>query len=250
MELHEAERIDDLGRRGYRIIQNTQQFCFGIDAVLLAWFSRIGGTDRVIDLCSGNGIVPLLILARREEEDVLPQITGLEIQPEPVALAKRSCELNHVSEYINMVAGDVKTASAIFGKGVFDAVTVNPPYMKKGSGLVNPADTKAVARHEILCDLNDVVREAAALLKTGGKLFMVHRPGRLPEILEAFREYRLAPSRLCFVHPYCDREATMVLIEGIRGGRNTPVTEPPVIVYEKDHTYTQTIRDIYDDGRH
>ena len=246
VELLENERIDDLGRRGFRIIQNSTKFCFGIDAVLLSWFTQVKEGQEITDLGTGTGIIPLMLLARNETG----HYTGLEIQEDMAEMAARSVLLNDAAADIRIVTGDIKEASAIFGKGVFDVVTTNPPYMPKGNGLVNPDSGKAVSRHEILCTLSDVIREAALLLKTGGTLSMVHRPERLPEILALMKANNLAADRLCFVHPYADKDATMVLLSGKKGGRCIPKTEPPLIVYESPGIYTEKIREIYGDGRH
>lgn len=249
MLLSEQERIDELGRKDYRIIQRKDRFCFGIDAVLLSWFAEVKDGDNCIDLCSGNGIVPLLLDARREES-VKAHFTGLEIQEEMVELAKRSVELNRAGENIDMRQGDLKEATAAFGRGKFQVVTCNPPYRKRGSGIVNPADAKAIARHEILCTLSDVVREAAGLLCGGGRFYMVHRPERIAEIFSELEANRLTPYRLRFVHPYADKDATMVLVAAIKGAKKELHTESPVIVYEADQTYTPMIGEIYGDGRH
>lgn len=241
MELLEDERIDDLGRRGYRIIQNRKKFCFGIDATFLAWFARVKPGERVMDLCSGTGIVPLLMDARNACGDY----TGLEIDPEMVEMAGRSAELNGVSGHMRFVSGDVKTATALFGKGVADVVTVNPPYMPAENGLLNLDAKKAAARHEVLCTLEDVVREAAGLLVPGGRFYMVHRPMRLPEIFENMRKEKLSPERIAYIHPFADKEATMVLVSGIKGGHSLLKAEPPVIIYREPNVYTERVLEIY-----
>ncbi len=247
MILREHERIDDLMRRGYRIIQNETKFCFGIDPALLAWFAEVKSREKVMDLCSGSGVVPILMDARNACGDY----TGLEIQEDMAEMAQRSAELNSASDHIRFVAGDVKEASSLFPKGSFDVVTVNPPYMKHNVGLKNPDESIAIARHEILLELSDVLREAAKLLRPAGRFYMIHRPGRLPEILQLMQEYRLQPERMIMVHPNNEREATMVLISGIRGGRNALIVESPVMVHETPGVYTDKVREIYyNDGRH
>jgi len=229
------ERVDDLNRGGYRVIQDPDAFCFGVDAVLLSWFARVAPGERVMDLCTGSGVVLFLMDARYPGGD----LTGLELQPEMAEMAARSVRLNHAEDHIRIVEGDVRNAADRFGKGVFDAVTANPPYMKKGSGLLNPAEAKAVARHEISLTLPELIREAGALLKPGGRFYLVHRPGRLAEILSTMRAFDLAPSRLIPVHSYRDKEATLVLVEGIAGGRNEMKVLPPVVIYEKKQVYTE-----------
>ena len=234
-------RIDDLQRRGYRIFQNPDRFCFGIDASLLAWFARVSPGQKVLDLCSGTGIVPILMDARNNYGDY----TGLEILPDMAEMANRSAALNGIGDRVRFIAGDVKHARELFGKEVFDAVTVNPPYMAAGTGLVNPDDAKAIARHEILCTLEDVVKAAGAVLKTGGRLYMVHRPARLPAILRLFNENKLAAGRLCFIHPYADKEAAMLLIAATKGGNDLLKVEAPVVIYQKPNVYTEQVLRIY-----
>ena len=238
--LRENERIDDLERKGYRIIQNTKIFCFGIDAVLLSAFAGMNKTQTAIDLGTGNGIIPIMMEARYGGS-----YTGLEIQDINVDMARRSVELNNLTQKINIVKGDIKEASAIFGNNVFDVVTSNPPYMNENHGLTNPDDSKAIARHELKCTLDDVVREASRLLKCNGHFYMVHRPHRLVEIINKLTEYKLQPKVIQFVHPFRDREANMVLIDAVKGGKSMVKIKEPLIVYKEPNVYTDAIVDIY-----
>ena len=215
IELKENERIDDLQRNGYRIIQNKDKFCFGMDAVLLSGFARVNPGDRVIDLGTGTGIIPILLEAKYEGE----HYTGLEIQEEMAEMAARSVRLNGLEEKIDIVKGDICRARERLGLAVFDVVTCNPPYMNDAHGLKNPELPKAIARHEVLCTLEDVVRESAGILKPGGHFFMVHRPHRLIEIISTLVKYKLEPKRMKMVHPFVDKDANMVLIEAVRGGK-------------------------------
>ena len=235
------ERIDELQRNGYRIIQNEKKFCFGMDAVLLSGFARAGKGERVLDLGTGTGIIPILMEAKTEGES----FTGLEIQEEMAEMAARSVKLNGLEEKVSIIQGDLKEASKRFGKASFDVVTCNPPYMNQNHGLKNPDEPKAIARHELLCSFEDVAREAAALLTSGGRFYLVHRPHRLTEIFETLRAHKLEPKRMKFVHPFADAEANMVLIEAFRGGRPQMRVEAPVIVYEKPGVYTNEIYEIY-----
>ena len=239
--LLEGERLDDLVRNGYKIIQNKDKFCFGMDAVLLTAFAKVNAGERVLDLGTGTGIIPILLEAKTEGQ----HFTGLEIQGESVDMARRSVKLNNLEEKIDIVEGDIKEASSVFRKASFDVVTSNPPYMDDNHGIKNPDMPKAIARHEILCTLDDVVREAALLLKTGGRFYMVHRPHRLTEIICTLKQYRLEPKRIRFVHPYEDKEANMVLIESVRGGRKMIKVENPLIVYEKPGVYKKEIHELY-----
>ena len=235
------ERIDDLQRNNYKIIQDPERFCFGMDAVLLSGFAKAKEGDRVIDLGTGTGIIPILMEAKTEASD----FTGLEIQPESADMAQRSVELNHLESKIRIVTGDIKEASSLFGAATFDVVTSNPPYMTEHHGITNEKSPKAIARHELLCTLEDVISQAARLLRPGGSFYMVHRPFRLVDIMVLMREYRLEPKRMKFVYPYIDKDPNMVLIEGLRGGRPRLTVEKPLIVYQSPGVYTDEIYDIY-----
>lgn len=239
--LKENERIDDLQRNGYRIIQNRDRFCFGMDAVLLSGFAQVRPGERAADLGTGTGIIPILLEAKYEGEHYI----GLEIQKEMADMAARSVKLNGLQEKISIVEGDIRNAGDLLGLSKFDVVTSNPPYMNDAHGLKNPDLPKAIARHEVLCTLEDVVREAARLLKPGGRFYMVHRPHRLIEIITALTERKLEPKRMKLVHPYVDREANMVLIEAVRGGRSMIKVEAPVVVYREPGVYTEEIYEIY-----
>ncbi len=235
------ERVDDLQRNHYRIIQDPGRFCFGMDAVLLAGFTNVKPGEHVLDLGTGTGIIPILLEAKTKGE----HFTGLEIQPESADMAERSVKLNGLAERINIVTGDIKEASSIFGASSFEVVTTNPPYMIGQHGISNPEDAKAIARHEILCDLDDILRESARLLKPQGRFYMVHRPFRLAEIFSKMVEYHIEPKRMKLVYPFVDKEPNMVLIEGLRGGRSRLTVEKPLIVYKKPGVYTDEIYDIY-----
>lgn len=239
--LKPGERIDDLERNGYKIIQHKEKFCFGMDAVLLSGFATIKKGEKVLDLGTGTGIIPILLEAKTEGKE----FTGLEIQEESADMAARSVTLNGLQEKVKIVTGDIKEASTIFGKGVFEVVTTNPPYMNDMHGIKNPDMPKAIARHEVLCTLEDVVREGAAVLKPNGRMYMVHRPHRLIEIIEAMKKYKLEPKRIKFVHPFVDKEANMVLIEALKGGKSMVKVEKPIIVYKEQGVYTNEIYDIY-----
>lgn len=241
INLKEGERIDELDRNGYQIIQSRDKFCFGMDAVLLSGFAVVKEEEKVLDLGTGTGIIPILLEAKTKGR----YFCGLEIQEESVDMAKRSVLLNHLQGKVDIVAGDIKVASQIFGGATFDVVTSNPPYMNDNHGLKNPELPKAIARHEVLCTLEDVIREGAKILKPGGRFYMVHRPHRLVEIINMFTKYRLEPKRIKMVHPYVDREANMVLVEAVRGGKSMIKVEKPIIVYSEPGVYTQEIYDIY-----
>lgn len=236
-----GERVDDLQRKGYKIIQNEEKFCFGMDAVLLSSFTMVKPGEKVLDLGTGTGIIPILLEAKTEGE----HFTGLEIQAESADMARRSVEMNGLSGKIDIVEGDIKEASKIFGKNTMNVVTVNPPYMNDLHGIKNPELPKAIARHEVLCTLEDVVREGAAVLKQNGRMYMVHRPHRLVEIITMMVKYKLEPKRMRLVHPYKDKEANMVLIEALKGGKSMIKVEEPLIVYKDVNVYTAELLELY-----
>lgn len=239
--LKENERIDDLQRNHYRIIQDPDRFCFGMDAVLLSGFARAKEGDRVLDLGTGTGIIPILMEAKTKAA----YLYGLEIQPDSADMARRSVKLNNLEKKIEIMTGDIKEADSFFDAASFDVITCNPPYMTEHHGLTNPEAPKAIARHELLCTLEDVIRVSSRLLKPGGNFFMVHRPFRLVDIFVLLRQYRLEPKRMKLVYPFADKEPNMVLIEANRGGRARMTVEKPLIVYKEPGVYTDEIYDIY-----
>ena len=239
--LKPGERADDLSRNNYKIIQNTKKFCFGMDAVLLSGFTKVLPGEKVLDLGTGTGIIPILLEAKTEGK----HFTGLEIQEESADMARRSVAMNGLEDKVDIVIGDIKEASTLFGQASFDVITSNPPYMNHGHGLVNPGDAKAIARHELLCSLDDVIRETSRLLKPGGRLYLVHRPFRLVEIMNVLTAYKLEPKRMKLVYPYVDKEPNMVLLECNKGGKPMLKVEAPLIVYKEPKVYTDEIYDIY-----
>ena len=197
--------------------------------------------ETALDLGTGTGIIPILLEAKTQGL----HFTGLEIQPESADMARRSVAYNHLEDKINIEIGDIKDASRIFGASSFHVVTTNPPYMTGQHGLTNPNEAKAIARHEILCCLEDVIRESARILKPQGRFYMVHRPFRLTEIMVLMHQYGLEPKRMQLVYPFKDKEPNMVLLEGLRGGNPRITIEKPLIVYRKPGVYTDEIYDIY-----
>ena len=239
--LKPEERLDELHRNGYYIIQNPQKFCFGMDAVLLSGFARVKQKERALDLGTGTGIIPILLEAKTDGE----HFTGLEIQKESADMASRSVALNHLEDRIDIVTGDIKDASVLFGASSFDVITTNPPYMIGDHGLSSSNQAKAIARHEILCTLEDVLSQSAKLLRPKGRFYMVHRPFRLAEIMNKMIAYGIEPKRMQLVYPFIDREPNMVLIEGLLGGNSRLKVEKPLIVYKEKGVYTDEIYDIY-----
>jgi len=242
MEIKENERIDDLQCQGLQIIQNKKEFCFGIDAVLLSDFAKkIKKNGRVVDLCTGTGVIAILLTAKSEAQ----KIWGIEIQEHIAEMATRSIKMNHLEEKVEIIHQDLTKLKEQIVAGTIDTVTVNPPYKPKNSGIINEKDTKTIARHEISCTLEDIVKESARLLNTGGNLCMVHKVERMVDIFVLFRKYKLEPKRMRLVYSKKDEPATLVLVEGIKGGKPFLKMEAPIYVYEKDNEYTQQIKEIY-----
>ena len=240
-----GERIDDLQRCGCRIIQNEELFCFGMDAVLLAAFAqpRISAGAKVLDLCSGNGVIPILLDARMQGSGV--HFTGVEINNTCVDMARRSTLMNGQQDRIRFIEHDIRQECGQIAPASFDIVTVNPPYMPGGAGLTGENYAKTIARHEVLCGIEDVAAAASSALRFGGRVFMVHRPHRLGDIFRAFSARDLEIKRMRMVHPYADREANMVLIEASKGGKPYIHVESPLIIYEGKGIYTQEVRELY-----
>ena len=231
-EIRPGERLDDLQIGGLELIQDPEKFCFGVDAVFLSDFVRVRPGESVLDLGTGNGIIPVLLSAKTEAR----HITGLEIQADTAEMARRSVAHNHLEDRIDIVTGDIKEAAELFRPAFFDVITTNPPYMLADHGIRNPDDAKAVARHEILCTRDDILRESMRLMQDKSRFYMIHRPFRLTEIMIKMHEYKIEPKRIRFIHPYIDKEPTMVLIEGVRGAKPRVTVEPPLIIFDRHGT--------------
>ncbi len=220
------ERIDDLGINGLKLIQDTDLFCFGTDAVYLANFARAGSGATVVDFCTGNGIIPVLLSAKTKAKKII----GIEIQAQSYDLAARNVTLNKLDDRLCMIHGDVKNCTDYIECGSVDVVTCNPPYMNTGAGFLNPDDAKAIARHEILIDIDTIVLYASKILKFGGHFYMVHRADRLCDIMCTMRKYRLEPKRVKFLHPSPKKAPNLVLIEGMLGANPSLKFEDPEYV--------------------
>jgi len=238
------EQIDTL-KNDYKIIQDTERFQFGIDAVLLADFANKGvkAGDSVIDLGTGTGIIPLLMAGKLNEV----AFTGLEVQEASAEMAARSVAMNGLEDRIQIIHGDIRKVDGLFEKHSFNVVTCNPPYMIDEHGKGNELDAKTIARHEVMCTLEDVVAAADYLLATHGRFFMIHRPFRLPEIFESLAAHKLEPKRMRLIQPFADKEPNMVMIEARKNAKRRLTIEPPLIVRYDDGNYTAEIRQIYGD---
>lgn len=235
------ERLDDLERDGLKIFQNPEKFCFGVDAVLLSSFVKVKPGETAVDIGTGNGVIPILLTAKTEGS----RFYGIEIQEDVGDMARRSVEYNHLEEKVEIIIGDVNDSSKWFKGGSIDVVTCNPPYMNGEQGLKNDADAQTIARHEVKCTLDDVLREGSRMLRDGGRYYMVHRPFRLADVIDLMRKNRLEPKRMRLVHPYAEKDANLVLIEATKDGGNFMVIEKPLIVYEKPGVYTKDVLKFY-----
>ena len=239
--IKEDETIDDLQIKGLNLIQKRDGFKFGIDAVLLSDFACIKNKHKVIDLCTGTGIIPFLIYGKYEPQSVY----GLEIQEDMVDMAKRSVKLNSLDEKVFFLHEDLKNIEFLKKLEKFDVVTVNPPYKLNNSGIINSNDKLAIARHEILCNLEDVISASRVLLKDNGRLFMIHRPERLADIFTLMRKYKIEPKRVKMIHPKIGKAPNIVLVEGQRDGGAYLKWEAPLYVYDENGKYTKEIDSIY-----
>ncbi|MUK88090.1 methyltransferase [Ornithinibacillus sp. L9] len=242
VQLIDDERLDYLvADESLQIIQSPTAFSFSLDAVLLSYFAYVPiKKGAILDLCSGNGAIPLL-LSRRTKAT----ITGVEIQERIYDMAERSIELNRLTEQIKMIHGDLKEMQPHLGQSKFDVVTCNPPYFKTPSKTeYNQNEYLTIARHEVYCTLDDVVKACKLHVRPGGKVAMVHRPGRLVDILTTFRAYNLEPKRMQLVYPKKGKEANMLLVEGIRDGKADLTILPPLYIYNEDGTYTEKAKEI------
>jgi len=239
--LRDDETLDDLQLKGIHVIQKKHAFRFGVDAVLLANFAKVRRNAKVVDLCTGTGIIPFILAGKT----CASNLVGVEIQEEFVDMANRSANYNNLADKIKFINGDLKDIELIKSITKVDIVTVNPPYKLHNSGLISLNDKDAIARHEICCTLEDVIIASRILLKDSGRLYMVHRPDRLADILCTMRKHKIEPKRIRMVHPSVNKAPNIVLIEGQRDGGSFLKWEPPLYVHTQDGGYTQEIINMY-----
>lgn len=243
MEIKKDERIDDLGIKNLKIIQNKKWFCFGIDSVLLANFAKnIKKDSYVLDLGTGSGIMPTLLCGKAE----LKKVVGIEIQEDVCDMAKRSIELNKINEKFEIICDSILNLNKYFEKQTFDVVITNPPYKKKNTGIINPDEPKMIARHEITANLEDFIRVAKDMLKDKGEFYMVHRPERLVDIFELMRKYKIEPKEIRFIFSNKNEEPKMVMIKGVKNAKSFLKIYPNLYIYEEDGKYTEEIKNIYE----
>lgn len=242
IELKEDERIDDLEYDNLKIIQNKKEFCFGMDAVLLSDFAKeIKENSRILDLGTGTGILPILLSGKT----INTKIVGIEIQKNMAEMATRSVKLNNLKNRIKIINEDIKNINNYFDKYYFDAIVTNPPYKKINSGLINENEGKLISRHEVKCNLEDIIIVAKNMLKDKGILYMVHRPERIVDICELLRKYKIEPKLIKFVYPKINKEANLVLIKAIKNANKFLRVEKPLIVYNENGEYSDEILKIY-----
>lgn len=241
VEIREDERLDDLELKGLKIIQDPSKFCFGIDAVLLSDFAKVKSGENVLDIGTGTGIIALLLSAKTDAK----HIKAVEIQPDMAEMAKRSVLYNDLQDRIEIICNDIKRADSFIKKSSVDVVVSNPPYIKSSHAIINPKDSLSLARHEIACTLEDILSAASNMLKYHGRFYMIHKAHRLTEIVCKMREYKLELKRLRSIHPFADKPAKMVLIEGVKQANPWLDIDPPLIIYKNDGEYTEEIIKIY-----
>ena len=242
IKLKENERIDDLEFKNLKIIQNKDGFCFGIDSILLTDFAKnIKKNSKVIDLGTGTGIIPILLYGKTKNT----KFVGVEIQPEVAEMADRSVKLNLLENNIEILNTNILELSKIYNRGSFDVVTTNPPYKKINTGVINENNKKLISRHEITASLEDFIRTASFLLKDLGEFYMVHRPDRLVDIFYEMRKNKIEPKKIKFIYPNKNKKTNLVLIKGIKNGKQFLEFENNLYVYNEDGNYTDEILKIY-----
>lgn len=239
--VREDETLDDLQLKGLFVIQKKTSFRFGVDAVLLANFAKIRNGDKVIDLCSGTGIIPFILAGKTKAE----HITGIEIQENMVEMSRRSTIYNCLGDRITFFTGDIKNVGFLESHAKADVITVNPPYKLKNSGLISVDKDNAIARHEICCTLEDVIKAAKTLLKDNGKMYMIHRPDRMADVLWEMRKLKIEPKLLRMVHSNLKKAPCMFLVEGQNNGGAFLKWEAPLYIYDEKGNYTDELNKIY-----
>ena len=242
IELKDNERIDDLQLNNLKIIQNKDGFCFGIDSVLLSDFAKeIPSNAKVLDLGTGTGILGILLCGKTK----LSKIYGIDIQEDVCNMASRSIKLNNLEDKFEIINKNIKDLKDIFEANNFDAIVSNPPYKKDNSGFKNESKTKLISRHEITASLEDFIRTSSYLLKNNSSLYMVHRPERLSDLFYLLRKYNLEPKKLRLVQSYFDSKPKLILVKATKNAKSFLNIEEPLIIYNRDGSYTDEILQIY-----
>ena len=241
-DLLENERIDDLEFENLKIIQNTTGFCFGIDSVLLSDFAKeVKNGSKVMDIGTGTGIISILLSKKAN----VKKIYGVEIQQEVANMAERSVKLNNLEDKISIINTNIKDIFDKFEPNTFDAIVTNPPYMKLNTGAKSDEIKKLISRHEVECNLEDIIKISYKLLKSRGEFYMVHRAERIVDILYLMRKYKLEPKKIRFIQSKVNKEPNLLLIKGVKDAGNQLKIERPLVVYNEDGSYTDEILEIY-----
>lgn len=244
INLKKTERIDDLQYKGLKIIQDSTGFCFGIDSIILSDFSKkIKENSKVVDLGTGSGIIGLLLCKKTK----LKEIIGVEIQKDVAEMAERSIKLNNLENKFKILNININEIfeKKLLKKNEYDVVVTNPPYKEIGRGKINDDEKKLISRHEVKATLSDFIRNASGLLKDKGELYIVHKPERIVDIMQKMRENKIEPKEIRIVYPYKDAEASIILIKGVKGGKNFLKIDKPLYIYEKNGEYSEQIKEIY-----
>ena len=242
--IKENERIDDLQYKDLKIIQETDGFCFGIDSILLSDFAKnIKKNSKVADLGTGTGIIGLLLCKKTN----LAEMTGIEIQEDIANMAERSIKLNNLEEKFRIINSNINEifSKKLLEKNVFDVVVMNPPYKEVGTGEINENEKKLISRHEIKANLSDFIKTASGLLKDKGELYIVHKPERMPDIIQKLRENKIEPKELRVVYSNKNSEASLILIKAVKGGKKFLKIDRPLYIYNESGKYSDEIKQIY-----
>lgn len=249
INLGENERIDDLNINNLKLIQNKEYFMFGMDSVLLSSMVKSNISSVIVDFCTGSAVIPILLTAKVNCNSIL----GVELQEEMYDLAKRNVELNELSDKIKLINSDIKEYKKISEyirqninkTGNVDVIVCNPPYKEVGTGHVNENTVKYIARHEEKCSLEDIFISSSKLLKTKGRLYLVHKPERLADLICLARKYNLEVKSIKIMQPTIDKRASIVLLEYVKDGKKGLDISPVIIEFDNTGDYSKQIKEIY-----
>ena len=228
-KLKTDEKLEDLGEYGLKIIQAKNVYRFTQDAILLVKFVQLKNNERIIDLGSGSGIIPILLSYRKKGLSVY----GIEIQEELANMSKRSVKLNKLEEIIHIIHEDIKNIRNIFKSNQFDVVISNPPYISLGKGVIGTINSRSIARHELKCNMEDIVSQSNYLLKNKGRIYLIYKSSRLVDLMIILRKYNIEPKVVRFIHFEKKRNAELFLIEGIKGGKKELKVKKPIFIQDQ-----------------
>ena len=242
MELKQNEKIEDLEFNGLKVIQSKNGFRIGTDAVLLADFAkRHIGKSFVLDIGTGTGVISILLAGKTDARKII----GLDVQEAVCDMARRSVKLNNLNDRIEIVCSDVKQIVDIVDKHTVDIIVTNPPYQRSNSGITNGNESELISRHEVLCTFDDICVAANYALRPKGEMYIVHRPERLVDIFYSLRKNEIEPKEIRFVESHSGEKAVLLLIKAVKGGKPFLNVLDPLIIYNKDGSYTEEVLKIY-----